>query len=63
MKTSKCTTRTKSNHYSFERKSSQSGTAFLFNSKQKKYSVDNKYKQTNFEKKSSESGTAFLFYS
>lgn len=38
--------------YSFERKASESGTAFLFYPKQKKLS---------FEKKSSESGTAFLF--
>jgi len=51
-----------SNQYSFERKSSESGTAFLFHPKQKKYSIDNKQKQASFEKKSSESGTAFLFY-
>ena len=38
----------------FERTSAESGTAFLFHSKQKKSS---------FEKTSAESGTAFLFYS
>jgi len=62
MNTSKWTTRTKLNKYSFERKSSESGTAFLFHPKQKKWSIDNKQKQSSFEKKSSESGTAFLFY-
>ena len=36
MNTSKWSTRTKSNQYSFERKSSESGTAFLFYPKQKK---------------------------
>lgn len=63
MKTSKWSTRTKSNQYSFEKKSSESGTAFLFHPKQKKWTIDNKEKQISFEKKSSESGTAFLFYS
>ena len=37
----------------FEKTSAESGTAFLFYSKQRKLS---------FEKTSSESGTAFLFY-
>ena len=37
----------------FERTSAESGTAFLFYSKQRKSS---------FEKTTSESGTAFLFY-
>jgi len=63
MKTSKWSTRTKSNQYSFEKKSSESGTAFLFHPKQKKWTIDNKEKQISFEKKSSESGAAFLFYS
>jgi len=63
MSTSKSSVKTKPNQYSFERKSSESGTAFLFHSKQKKWSIDNKQKQSFFEKKSSESGTAFLFYS
>jgi hypothetical protein len=38
----------------FEKTSAESGTAFLFHSKQKKLS---------FEKTSAESGTAFLFHS
>ena len=63
MNTSRHSTRSKSNQYSFERKSSESGTAFLFYPKQKKWTIDKKQKQANFEKKSSESGTAFLFYS
>ena len=63
MNTSKYSTRSKSNQYSFERKSSESGTAFLFHPKQKKWTIAKKQKQANFEKKSPESGTAFLFYS
>ena len=63
MNTSKYSTTIKANQYSFERKSSESGTAFLFHPKQKKWTIDNTQKQANFEKKSSESGTAFLFYS
>ena len=63
MNTSKWSTRTKSNQYSFERKSSESGTAFLFHPKRKKWTIDKKQKQASFENKSSESGTAFLFYS
>jgi len=62
MNRTKWTTRAKSNQSSFEKKSSESGTAFLFHPKQKKWSIDNKQKQASFEKKSSESGTAFLFY-
>ena len=54
----KCT-----NRAFFERTSTESGTAFLFHSKQKKWTIDKKQKQASFEKKSSESGTAFLFYS
>ena len=60
---SQYTTKIKQNQYSFERKSSESGTAFLFYPKQKKWTIDKKQKQASFEKKSSESGTAFLFYS
>ena len=63
MNTPKYSTRNKSNQYSFERKSSESGTAFLFYPKQKKWTIDKKQKQASFEKKSSESGTAFLFHS
>ena len=39
--------------YSFERKSDESGTSFLFGK--------NKTKQYSFERKSDESGTSFLF--